>query len=163
MIRPSKKQSIVIAAVLLVAVATAWGIVQYRQGPSIYASAISRDVRESAGFTLYVPRQLPDGFMLDKDKGVDFSGGVLFLRFSKNDQTIFVAQQKKPNPEPSLSTISGFKPLDGVSAGKAIIGEQDGSAAAIVLGKDSLISIASDGTVSTGDLGLVAKRLEAIQ
>lgn len=161
--RPNKKQSITIAVVVLALGATVVGALQLRHGPSIYASAISSEIQQNANFTIYVPRSLPDGYTLSREKGVSFTGGMLFMQFVKDDQTVYVVQQKKPNPEPSISTLSGFKPLDGVAIGKAVIGEQEGSAAAIVIAKDTLVSIAGDGTVSTGDLGLIAKRLQPIE
>lgn len=160
--RPNKKQSLFIGGAVVIVALSVAGAYSYRQGPSIYASAISSDIRHSVDFTLYVPRQLPSGYVLSTTAGVKFVGNVLFMQFTKDDQTIFVSQQKKPHPAPALATLKDFTPLN-VPIGQAVVGEQDGSAAAIVLTNDSLITVAGDGTVASSDLGLVAKRLEAVR
>jgi|GEM_PF-3743299 len=160
--RLSKKQSITLGATITVLALTAVGIWQYRQGPSVYASAISSDIRHNANFTLYVPRQLPGGYTLKADDGVRFAGGILFMQFSKDDQTIFISQQKAAQNSPGLKTIQGFTPLE-VSIGEAVIGSQEGIAAAIIKTQDSIITLSGDGSVPQADLGLVAKRLEQVR
>lgn len=160
--RPSKKQSFIIAGVVLIAAATTLGIWHYKQGPSVYASAISSDLRRSVDFTLYVPRQMPSGYTLKAEDGVKYAGGILFMQFVKDDQTIFMSQQKKPHPAPALDTLKGFKPID-VAVGKAVAGEQEGNTATVILTDTSLITIASDGTVASNDLNIVAKRLEKVE
>ena len=160
--RPNKKQSLSIAGAIIVLALTAYGVVQYRNGPPVYASAISDDIRRSADFTLYVPRQLPSGYLLKNDDGVSFTNNILFMQFTRDDQTIFMSEQKRPSPEPSIQTLNGFKSLE-VPIGKAVTGEQDGAAATIVLSSDSLITVTSDGSASSADLVLIAKRLQKVE
>lgn len=160
--RPSKKQGAIIAVVATIAALTVYGVLQYRQGPPAYASAISSEIRRDADFDLYVPRQLPSGFALKNEDGVAFANGILFMKFVRDDQTIFLSQQKKPTPSPDIMSLKGFKKMD-VPIGTSVTGEQDGSAAAITLTETSLITVTGDGTVSSSDLGLLTKRLQKIE
>ena len=153
-----KKYSIfIVAAVLALA---AGGYYYYAKNASDYAGAISTDIKGVADFTIYMPKKAPSGFILKKDS-ISFKQEMLFMQFTKDDQIIFMNQQKKPNPTPQLSSIKGFVDFP-LSIGKAVTGEQDGVSAVIINTGTSIITITGDETVSRSDIGLLAKRLKAV-
>lgn len=155
------RKHVVIAAALSVAILSlGTGAYLYMHRSPQMASIISDDIRSMTSFRLYVPTKLPDGFQPKKDS-VHISQDVVFLQFEKDDQIIFVSQQAKPEQMTPLTSLKGFSPLE-VKAGEAVTGEQDGTTAVIVVTDSSMITITGGETISRADLGLIAKRLQAI-
>ena len=155
----TQKKYLLITAVVLTAF-TGGYIVYHFKTASDYAGAISTDIKSVADFKLYMPRKLPQGFVLKKDS-ISYKGDILFVQFVKDDQQIFMSQQKKPNAMPPISTLKGFSQLP-VKIGYAVSGEQEGVSAVIINTNSSLITVTGDKTIASSELALFAKRLEQI-
>lgn len=120
-------------------------------------SPIPSQVTKQVKFSLYYPKELPSGYILDQNSITSEHDTVVYTLQSA-DKSIVVTQQPNPQEKILFERLGGFSPL-GTSVGQAYIGQVDGRQVVLAQTATTLITItAGDGT-ARADLENITQNL----
>lgn len=141
---------------LIISAALLWYIPSYR------SSGLPRDLRRSAGFQLYYPIPMLDGFTFQKNSA-KLQAGILFFDIRSGTYQIHLSEQAIPPAPPDLGSLStiGFKGFTTLS-GNATVGMDAGHPVGILLTNASLVTVTGEHSVPLDVIANVIRHLSSL-
>lgn len=129
-----------------------FGFAKHQPAKSEAASTppIPADIINHATFPIYYPLPTPDHFSYQQGTASSVNGLFYFKLADANKSVAFI-EQTLPPKVPDLSKIPNFGRID-IPAGQAAVGTVAGQPTAIVITKNTLINVSSNGSVSLTDI-----------
>jgi hypothetical protein len=131
----------------------------YSLKSSTSGNSIPPKIVQQAGFTVYFPSPMPNGYTYMKDTAT-FQIGQVFYKFANGNKHVTVNEQPLPEQPPKLN-LPGYQQFDS-KVGKAAVGANFGVSSAEVIAGKTLISLNTSGGVTQDELKAAINSLQNI-
>jgi hypothetical protein len=126
---------------------------------STSGNSIPPKIVQQAGFPVYFPSPMPNGYTYMKDTAT-FQIGQVFYKFANGSKRVTVNEQPLPEQPPKLD-LPGYQQFN-ATVGKATVGATYGVSSAEVIAGKTLISLNSSGGVTQDELKAAINSLKNI-
>jgi hypothetical protein len=149
----------IITGLVILVTGASLGYFGYSLKSSASGNSIPPKIVQQAGFTVYFPSPMPNGYTYMKDTAT-FQIGQVFYKFANGTKRVTVNEQPLPASPPKLD-LPGYQQFD-ASIGKATVGTNFGVSSGEVIAGKTLISLNSSGGVTQDEIKAAINNLKNI-